>query len=134
MKNFILSIVSILSFMSCNDTKAQVKAVTSAKLGVEAFEKLIKTDKNVQLVDVRTPQEVTNGYIANAVNINSADADFQAKLGRLDKSKPVAVYCAVGGRSGRAATILTQMGFKTIYDLEGGMTAWKSQNKPIIKK
>ena len=120
---------SIFSFISCSESTAQ-----KTKTSVDAFEKLISTDKTVQLIDVRTPQEVASGYIVNAININSAEADFQAKLSNLDKSKPVAVYCGVGGRSGRAAALLTQMGFKTVYDLEGGMTAWKSQNKPVVNK
>ncbi len=129
MKYICLFLTSIFSFISCSESTAQ-----KTKTSVDAFEKLISTDKTVQLIDVRTPQEVASGYIVNAININSAEADFQAKLSNLDKSKPVAVYCGVGGRSGRAAALLTQMGFKTVYDLEGGMTAWKSQNKPVVNK
>jgi rhodanese-related sulfurtransferase len=129
MKYLFLLLTCLFSTLGCSQN-----AAPKTKTPVDAFEKLILTDKTIQLVDVRTPQEVANGYIANAVNINSADGDFQAKLGALDKSKPIAVYCGVGGRSGKAATLLTQMGFKTIYDLDGGITAWKNQNKPIVKK
>jgi rhodanese-related sulfurtransferase len=129
MKYLFLLLTCLFSTLGCSQN-----ATPKTKTSVDAFEKLILTDKNVQLIDVRTPQEVANGYIANAVNINSADANFQAKLGTLDKSKPVAVYCGIGGRSGKTAILLTQMGFKTVYDLDGGITAWKSQNKPIVKK
>jgi rhodanese-related sulfurtransferase len=107
--------------------------VAQTKLSPNDFEKLIKNDKTVQLVDVRTPQEVANGHIENAININIADADFQAKMTRLDKTKPIAVYCGVGGRSGKAAGILTTLGFTKIYDLQGGITAWKAQNKALVK-
>ena len=127
MKKILFCFLCFLSIVGCNDSTAQTK------LSPDDFEKLLKTDKTVQLIDVRTPQEIDNGYIEKAVNINIADADFEVKLMHLDKSKPVAVYCGVGGRSGKAATILTKLGFTKIYDLQGGMTAWKSQNKPIVK-
>ncbi len=131
MKNLFYLSFLILSFLGCSESNAQS---APSKIKVAAFEKLISSDKSVQIIDVRTPQEVANGFIAKSVNINSADADFKERLGKLDKSKPVAVYCAAGGRSGKASAMLTQMGFKTVYDLEGGMTAWNSQNKPTIKR
>jgi rhodanese-related sulfurtransferase len=127
MKKLIFCFLCFLSIVGCNDSTAQTK------LSPDDFEKLIKTDKNVQLVDVRSPQEVASGHIEKAVNINIADVDFQAKMSQLDKSKPVAVYCGVGGRSGKAAAKLTSLGFTKIYDLQGGMTAWKAQNKAVVK-
>jgi rhodanese-related sulfurtransferase len=127
MKKLIFCLLCFLSIVGCDNSTAQTK------LSPDDFEKLIQTDKNVQLVDVRTPQEMANGHIEKAVNINIADADFQAKMSQLDKTKPVAVYCGVGGRSGKAAAILTTLGFTKIYDLQGGMTAWKSKNKAVVK-
>jgi rhodanese-related sulfurtransferase len=128
MEKILLFTALIISFLGCAESTAQSKL-----LNVNDFEKLIKTDKMVQLVDVRTPQEVAQGHLPNAVNINIADADFQAKMSKLDKSKPIAVYCGVGGRSGRAAKMLTDMGFKKIYDMQGGMTAWNAAGKATVK-
>lgn len=127
MKKIALLAILCFNFWHCNTAEAQ------SKLKPDAFEQLLKTDTSVQLIDVRTPQETANGMIKKAVNINIADADFQTRITKLDKAKPVAVYCAVGGRSGRAATALTQMGYK-VYDLEGGMNAWIKQSKHIVKK
>jgi rhodanese-related sulfurtransferase len=128
MKKILLFITFIINILGCEESTAQSKL-----LSVNDFEKLIKTDKTVQLVDVRTPQEVAQGHLANAININIADADFQAKMGKLDKSKPIAVYCGVGGRSGRAAKMLTDMGFKKVFDMQGGMTAWNAAGKATVK-
>jgi rhodanese-related sulfurtransferase len=128
MKKILLFITFIINILGCEESTAQSKL-----LSVNDFEKLINTDKTVQLVDVRTPQEVAQGHLANAININIADADFQAEMGKLDKSKPIAVYCGVGGRSGRAAKILTEMGFKKVYDLQGGITAWNAAGKATAK-
>jgi rhodanese-related sulfurtransferase len=54
-------------------------------------------------------------------------------IAQLDKSKPIAIYSAVGGRSGYTAKIATHLGFKTIYDLEGGISLWQKQDLKIVK-
>jgi rhodanese-related sulfurtransferase len=88
---------------------------------------------NIQVIDVRTPEEYKAGHINDALNINFYGADFKAQMARLDKSKPLAVYCGVGGRSAKAAAIVSELGFKTIYDLQGGMSAWRSKGKKEVK-
>lgn len=84
------------------------------------------TKKNVQLVDVRTPAEFALGHIDGAANLNVNDAQFKDLAAQLDKRKPVAVYCKAGTRSAKAAGILAEMGFKTIYNLDGGYMSWTS--------
>jgi thioredoxin len=66
--------------------------------------------------------------IDNATNINWYDADFATKVGKLDKSKPVFVYCKAGSRSAQAAGKLSELGFKEIYSLEGGIMKWNAAN------
>lgn len=83
-------------------------------------------DSNVQLVDVRTPGEYAKGAIDNSVNINYHDRDFaEQTAGKLDKNKPVMLYCAGGVRSAKAAKILKKQGFTEIYDLENGYGGWE---------
>jgi len=101
------------------------------KLTPDAFENMLKSDTTVQLVDVRTPEEFQSGYIAGAVNLNIQDADFANKISRLDKNRPVMVYCALGGRSAKAATQFSKLGFQKVYDLKGGMTDWRAAGKRI---
>ena len=57
----------------------------------------------------------------------------QKEILKLDKDKPIAVYCAVGGRSSSTAQFLRQQGFKKVYDLKGGMFAWSRKGFKIIK-
>lgn len=85
---------------------------------------VIDSKAKAQLVDVRTAEEFAAGNIHSAVNIDFYQNDFKDKIGKLDKSNPVFVYCAAGGRSNKAATILKELGFSKIYDLKGGYTAW----------
>lgn len=128
MTKFCTIIMLILGSISCTHTAAQSKVIDPT-----AFEQMILTDTSVQLIDVRTPDEYQSGHIAKAVNYNINDASFGENLAKLDLNRPVLVYCAVGGRSGRAAAQLDKLGFKKVFDLRGGMTAWRAANKKIVK-
>jgi rhodanese-related sulfurtransferase len=89
------------------------------------FKKLMK-DSNAQIVDVRTANEVAQGKIQGSLNIDYFKSDFmETAKSKLDKNKPVLVYCAAGGRSASAAKDLKKAGFKKVYDLEGGYDNWK---------
>lgn len=80
----------------------------------------LKQMPKAQLVDVRTPDEYNNGHLQAAKLINYNGPDFKQQTEKLDKNKPVFVYCAAGGRSAKAAKILTEAGFKEVYNLSGG--------------
>lgn len=129
MKKLLLLLV-VLSGLSCNQTDALAQNI---KLKPTEFESMLAKDKSVQLVDVRTPEEFASGHIEGAVLIDYYDTDFGERIGKLDKTKPVMVYCAAGGRSGSTAEQLNKMGFKKVYDLEGGMRAWRSAGKKTVQ-
>ena len=122
---FATTIVALILTNACT-TNAQ------NAVDISVFEAKIATP-NAQLVDVRTPQEFANGHLENAKNINFNDPEFKQKIAQLDKSKPIAVYCGVGGRSGKASKILVELGFKDISDLAGGITAWSAAHKKVVK-
>jgi rhodanese-related sulfurtransferase len=86
-----------------------------------------------QILDVRTPDEWNEGIIEGATMANFYGSDFEAQLLKLDKEKPIAVYCKVGGRSGKAMAQMQKLGFKEVYNLDGGMDAWKGAGKPTVK-
>jgi rhodanese-related sulfurtransferase len=96
---------------------------------VEEFEK--KLGGNVQLIDVRTPQEFEQGHLKGALNLNIRSEDFETKLAALDKSKPVLVYCLSGGRSSSAAELMEKKGFSEVYNMKGGIMKWNAANKPV---
>ncbi len=118
----------VLAMAGCTES-----ATTQQMITADQVEKMVQEDKNVQLVDVRTPQEIRQtGRINGAQAIDYSSPDFQQKIAALNRSKPVIVYCAAGGRSPRAAALMVQMGFSTIYDYAGGMNDWKSKGKPTV--
>ncbi len=110
------------------------QAQTVKKLDPENFDKKLKDSKEAILIDVRTPGEYGQGHLASALSIDIYANDFKSRVGKLDKSKPVFVYCKAGSRSGSAVDIMSDMGFKEIYDLSGGIMAWQQAKKPIEKK
>ena len=118
----------LLAGITFNSVHAQ-----SGLLSPNAFEKMLNSDKTVQLVDVRTPDEFRGGHINGAVNYDFYAADFAKKLATLDKKRPVMVYCAAGGRSGSAAGQLKDLGFNKVYDLDGGMGAWREAGKKVVQ-
>ena len=129
MKIKVLSLMFLLlGFTSCLKNQADGVQV----LDVATYEKKM-AEPEVQLVDVRTPEEFNEGHIENAVNINFMSDDFDANVANLDKEKTVMVYCKAGGRSAKAAARLKELGFKAITDLEGGISNWTSENKPTVK-
>lgn len=128
MKKFLFPVFMAL-FMACTATgDAQSKVVKP-----DAFESVLKSDKSVQLIDVRTPEEYKAGHLEGAKNIDFYSKDFAQQMAKLDKNKPVAVYCAVGGRSASATDKLKSLGFAKIYDLDGGIRGWTASGKKTVQ-
>ena len=123
MKNkfLFLSFVSFL-FMACN---AQTSKNIEVLPAIDFSHKILATSK-AQIIDVRTPEEFESGHIDNSKNIDWFDKDFEKNVASVDKTKPVFVYCKVGGRSAKAAAKLSEMGFTEIYDLDGGYLKWEA--------
>ena len=102
-------------------------------ISVEEMQSLLKID-DVQLVDVRTPEEFKAGYIANAQNIDYYSPTIDEDILKLDKNKPVIVYCRSGKRSRDCSEKLLEAGFQKIYNLEGGIIQWEHEGKEITNK
>ncbi len=123
MKNIYALIVLFLLGTSCqSQTSKQVQSLDS-----NAYAEKLNSDKNPQLIDVRTPEEYTVEHLENAKNMNWNGSDFESQVATLNKLKPVFVYCKVGGRSSQAANKLATLGFTEIYNLDGGIMKWQGK-------
>lgn len=101
-------------------------------LSTAHFEQLIK-DNKIQLVDVRTVAEYSEGHIPGSLNINVMDENFAAAVDELlQKDQPVAVYCKSGRRSRNAAKLLVKKGLK-VYNLDKGILNWIDEGMEIEK-
>ena len=124
-KLFLLAIFSFfLIFQGCKEEKSEFVKIISPQ---EVYDGVYGKDSDVQLVDVRTQKEFGVSHLKDAQNICVTNNDFQEKVKTLDKNKPVYVYCKKGGRSAKAAKILTKMGFTKVYDLQGGILNWEKK-------
>ncbi len=86
-------------------------------------------EKDLIILDVREQKERSAGYIANDVHIPMGQV--KNKFSTLDNNRKVLVYCRSGSRSGHIAGLLTRNAFEHVYNLKGGINAWKKANLPI---
>jgi rhodanese-related sulfurtransferase len=107
--------------------KDSIKVITIAE-----FEKMSSKKKNL-IVDVRTPEEVATGHLAGSVNINFLGENFPQEISNLNKNKTYLLYCKSGNRTRKAADQMQKAGFKHVYMLQGGITAWNEAGKPVEK-
>ena len=127
---FILSCFIFLSSISCAPASYNNPGIKNITVQ-EAIQ--IRTEKDLIVLDVRTPEEYQSGHLQDAKNVNFLAGDFDTQIKSLDKSKKYVVYCKKGGRSRKASEVLVQAGFENVLDVSGGFDAWKAQNLPIKK-
>lgn len=127
--SIILSLCLFFFVLSC---KTDVQSVISV-VSPQEMQELLQID-SAQLVDVRTAKEYQAGYIANSQNIDFTSPSFEDDIKSLDKEKPIFLYCQKGSRSAKCAEKMKDLGFKKIYDLQGGFSKWKHDGFLINKK
>ena len=104
--------------------------LTQGSLSATDFAQKIKELPVNPIVDVRTAEEFAKGHLLNAQNIDWNSSDFNTQITQLDTSKPVFVYCLSGGRSSSAVKQMYSLGFKQVYELNGGIMKWRGANLP----
>lgn len=125
LNNLIVTILFSTFIFSCT-------AQTSTTLTADEFEKEITSKENIQILDVRTPDEFFSGHIKNAMLADwNNKEEFNRRIAFVDKAKPVYVYCLGGGRSAAAAAKMRKMGYENVFELKGGTNAWRAANKPL---
>lgn len=135
-KYLTVAAIAVFSLQSCGDEQHKEGSEShSNEHGTEAtasiakdvqpaeFTELFNSGKGT-LVDVRTPGEYGGGHIGDAMLIDYTNPSFSEEIQKLDKDKPVYVYCASGGRSSRAMADMKGMGFKEVYNLLGGYNGY----------
>lgn len=131
MRNLFTYLCAALIFIgNCGGILAQAEKVI---LSPVAFISSIKEHNDVQIIDVRTPEEFSTGHLPQAINLNVLESDFNTGISRLEKSRPTYVYCLNGSRSSRVIRIMQDLGFSEIYELKGGILNWEKVGLPIVK-
>ncbi|MCY7346709.1 MAG: rhodanese-like domain-containing protein [Pyrinomonadaceae bacterium] len=131
----ILSIFAVSACQTASTEKASNVPASAAQneikqISVEQAKDAIGA-KDTQFIDVRTTGEYAGGHAPKAANF-PLDA-LNKDLAKLDKDQPVYVICQTGKRSQKGAEILQKAGFKSIYNINGGTSAWESAGFPTEK-
>ena len=87
---------------------------------------------DVTVIDVRTPEEFAEGHIEGATMIDFYTDTFADEIAGLDPDGTYLLYCRSGNRSGQTATLMDQLGFEQVYDLDGGVNAFSAQGLPLV--
>ncbi len=131
-------ILSIFAFSGCQTASTETASNVPTngaqneikQISIEQAKNAVGA-KDAQFIDVRTVEEYTGGHAPTAANF-PLDA-LEKDLSKFDKDKPVYVICQTGRRSQKGAEILQKAGFKDIYNVEGGTSAWIAAGQPIEK-
>jgi len=132
-KIVLLSILTITLFSGFIDTGVSLLQEKDKYVMVpEKFKYTIdKKPLNVMLIDVRTPAEYDEEKIEGAILIDYKNENFKEKVVELDKNKVYFIYCRTGRRSANSRIIMNDLGIKHVFELEGGILAWKEANYPV---
>lgn len=124
MNRALLFLIIIFS-ISCSNKNTLVYEKTD----ILSLDKILN-DTDIIILDVRTSEEINAGYIPNSTFIDYYDKNFEKKINLINASKKIYTLCKSGGRSVKAAEILSKNGFRNVYNLEGGFMRWKANKMP----
>ena len=127
--NKLFAAVFLISILISSSTIGQI----TNDIDIDEFRKKIVSEKYV-LVDVRTEKEFDDGHIEDALNIDYFSDTFSDEISNIGLENPVLVYCRSGNRSGKSMKIMSDLGFKEVYNLIGGIKGWKAKNNRLIKE
>ena len=131
-----LLVLAFLFFNTACSRGSGEKARAAGTAGAPGFHtvtpaqamELIRTRKDLFILDVRSPQELKEGKIAGSTLVPI----WQLRSFHPDPKRPILVYCAVGGRSYMAGQYLYRNGVREVYNIQGGIAAWKRAGLPVV--
>jgi len=127
----LVSLIAVSLAQANDDVQVSVTAIE-----VNAARQFVAQHENAVIVDVRTPVEYRMSHITGSVNVDVQDESFEDRVIALDPDKTYIVHCTrnpVDGRSSRALETLKGLGFKHLYNREGGYVAWKDAELPLTE-
>jgi phage shock protein E len=125
MKKVIALLASVLLLAGCSSGSSAIDQ------SVSEFSSKV-TEAGVITLDVRTPGEFNEGHIEGALLVDFESGNFENEIAALDKTKTYAVYCRSGSRSGQAVKIMSDAGFTSVYNLNGGVIDWAGAGLPLV--
>ena len=103
----------------------------SEDVSTDRAAEMLKTEDAI-LLDVRSADEFSSGFIQGALNIDVNSVGFEEKISKLDKSATYIVYCQSGRRSAKSQEIMIDAGFTNVYNIMGGITDWEGRGYEVV--
>jgi rhodanese-related sulfurtransferase len=126
MKNVLLVVGLMAAFSACSQQN------TPALLVPTAYAEMMHKESGI-LLDVRTAEEFAEAHLEGATQLDYYEtASFSAALDEMDKSKTYYIYCRSGTRSSNAQAMMAEKGFTKVYNLDGGILAWRKAQLPVV--
>ncbi|MGI8835820.1 MAG: rhodanese-like domain-containing protein [Pyrinomonadaceae bacterium] len=102
------------------------------EITVTELKERLDNGDDIQIVDVREPNEVAVGTIPNSIHIPLAQVIN--RMSEIHPARETVVHCKMGGRSARAIQALRQSGFSgNLLNLKGGIIAWSNEIDRDVK-
>ena len=128
MKFKFIALIVVLIISSFTVIEAQNKIEVNSK----KVSKMIRKDKKLIVLDVRTADEFKEGHINGAINIDIRQPDALEKIDKLDRNAKYIVHCRTNHRSKTASDHMVKSGFKTVYQMMDGITGWIQNKLPVV--
>lgn len=113
----------ILLLVSFSNLSAQRTQLNSPEI-----KEVLRKNKAIVILDVRTPEEFAAGHLKGAQNIDIRQQDAYSKLDKLNPKTTYLVYCRTNHRSGLAVDYMMQKGFKNVYQMMDSFPGWTANN------
>ena len=132
--NLTFSATTALAENNTQNNLATTENIYSTDVSVAEAVDLIK-NKNAVIIDVRTPEEFAESHLPEANNfpVDTLSQNIET-IKKLQRDKPLLVYCRSGKRSARATEILQNLGVNSVHNLKGGIKAWSDANNTLVKE
>jgi phage shock protein E len=137
MSRILLPVLALGLILASCGTATQTADFAATETGVitvsadDAYAITSAPPADLVVLDVRTPEEFSEGHLDGAVNIDFYEADFGTNLANLDKDVPYVLYCRSGNRSGTTAQEMRSLGFTEVYEVDGGILSWLDSGLPL---
>ena len=113
-------VVMLASFQGVSAQKIQLKS--------PEVKEVLKKNKSIVILDVRTPEEFAAGHLKGAKNIDIKQPNAYSKIDKLNTKTTYLVYCRTNHRSGMAVEYMMKKGFKNVYQMMDGFPGWAANN------
>ncbi|MFD1755186.1 rhodanese-like domain-containing protein [Rufibacter sediminis] len=123
--NYVMNVMAFLllfGFSSCQ----QETGGTKVNLTATEVKRLIESNQDIVVLDVRTPYEFQEGNLKGAVNIDYTSPDFEQEIAKLDTAATYLLYCKSGNRSSKATAVMKSNNFNNLYNATVGFDALRS--------